>query len=232
MSSADVATQTAGLLDVAGASEPRSLSQLATLATRQIRACSGAAAALWRDGELEVLAASHPDLCGLIDIQVSRGRGPVFDALATGGPATCQDTLGEQRWPEFASAALRLGVRCTVTLTRTAGLRAVTLTLFGARKRLLDDTALEAAEQLMTFGGAAMGNAAEYGDAQRTALQLRASADSRAVVDEAREIVMRLFGCGPDEALGQLKQISQTLNLKVAEVASRVVSSGSLAGLK
>jgi hypothetical protein len=231
MSSADVAVQTAGLLNVAGASEPRSLSQLVTLATRQVPACSGAAAALWLDRELEVLAATHPDLCGLIDIQVSVGCGPVHDARAAGGPVTCPDTLGERRWPEFASAALRLGVRCTVTLARTAGQRAVTLSLFGARRRLTDQAQLDAAEQLMTFGGAAMGNLAEYGDARRTALQLRASAESRAVVDEAVQRLMRALGCDRDEALSRMRQVSQRLNLKVTEVASRIVSSGDLAGL-
>jgi hypothetical protein len=230
MSSTDVALRTAGLLNVAGASEPRSLSQLAALATRQIPACSGAVAALWRDGELDVLAASHPDLSELIDIQLSCGRGPVIDVLASGGPVTCSDTLGEVRWPEFAGAALRLGVRCTTTLARIAGQRAVTLTLFGARRRLLGNADLEAAEQLMTFGGTAMGNAAEYGEAQRTALQLRASADSRAVVDEARVQLMRTLGCDWDEALDRMKQISQATNLKVTEVASRIVSSGGLAG--
>jgi AmiR/NasT family two-component response regulator len=106
----------------------------------------------------------------------------------------------------------------------------VTLTLFGARRRLLGNADLEAAEQLMTFGGTAMGNAAEYGEAQRTALQLRASADSRAVVDEARVQLMRTLGCDWDEALDRMKQISQATNLKVTEVASRIVSSGGLAG--
>lgn len=62
MLSMDLAAQTADLLTIAGASEPRALDRLVTLAVLQVPACSGAEAALWRDGELAVTAASHPDL--------------------------------------------------------------------------------------------------------------------------------------------------------------------------
>ncbi len=232
MPASDLARETADLLRVADASEPRSLNQLVVLATRQVRACSGATAGIWRAGELVVAVASHPDLPELIETQVSSGRGPVLDVLAGGGPVSCADTLDEARWPQYAAAALRRGVRCSFTMASRPGPEAVTLSLYGARPRLLESSQLELAELLLAFGDTVVGNAANYGDAQRTALQLQAAADSRSIVDQAKGMLMQAAGCTADEALRWLRRASQERNVRVADLARRVVESGGIDSLK
>jgi hypothetical protein len=226
----DLAQEVAKLLSIANTSEPRSLNRLAVLATRQVPACSGATAVLWRGGEPAVRAASHPDLPELDDVQLVAGRGPVLDALSGLGPVSCPDTLGEARWPEYASAALRRGVRCCVTLAYQSGPDSVTLSLFAARPRSLEPGQL--AELLTAFGGAVMGNAAEYGDAKRTALQLRAAAESRALVDQAKGMLMQALGCSAEDALAKLRQISQERNLRVTDVARTVIESRGARGAR
>jgi hypothetical protein len=226
----DLAHEAAELLSIANTSEPRSLNQLVTLASYQVAACSGATAVLWRGSEPAVRAASHPDLPGLDDVQLSSGRGPVVEALSSGGPVSCPDTLTETRWPEYASAALRRGVRCCVTLAYRPGPGAVTLSLSGARPRSLEPGQL--AELLTAFGGAVMGNAAEYGDAKRTALQLRAAAESRALVDQAKGMLMQALGCSAEDALDRLRQISQERNLRVTEVARTIIDSRGARGAR
>jgi hypothetical protein len=226
----DLAQEAAELLSIANTSEPRSLNQLVVLAARQVPACSGATAVLWRGTEPAVRAASHPDLPELDDVQLTSGRGPVLDALSGSGPASCPDTLAETRWPEYASAALRRGVRCCVTLAYRSDPDAVTLSLVGARPRSLEPGQL--AELLTAFGGAVMGNAAEYGDAKRTALQLRAAAESRALVDQAKGMLMQALGCSADDALERLRQISQERNLRVTDVARTIIGSRSARGAR
>jgi hypothetical protein len=227
----DLAHDTADLLSLSGASQPRSLNRLATMATRQIRACSGASAGIWHGTELITLVTSHPDLPGLTEAQLRVGRGPVLDALAGGEPVSVPDTLAEQRWPEFAAAALRRGVRCSVSLAYRGGQQTlshegpvVTLSLFGARPRLLDSSQLELAEMLITYGAAVVGNAADYGDVRRTALQLQDAAQGQALVDQARGMLMQSLGCGADEAMRWLRRVSQERNIKVADVASRILA--------
>ena len=226
----DLAHEAAELLSIADTSEPRSLNQLVVLAARQVAACSGATAALWRGGEPAVRAASHPDLPELDDVQLASGRGPLLDALSGLGPVSCPDTLAEARWPEYAAVALRRGVRCCVTLAYQAGPDAVTLSLVGARPRSLEPGQL--AELLTAFGGAVMGNAAEYGDAKRTALQLRAAADSRALVDQAKGMLMQALGCSAEDALGKLRQISLERNLRVTDVAWTIIDSRGARGAR
>ena len=226
----DLAQEAAELLSIADTSQPRALNQLVVLAARQVAACSGATAVLWRGDEPAVHAASHPDLPGLDDVQLASGCGPMLDALSGLGPVSCPDILAEARWPEYAAAALRRGVRCSVTLAHQSGPDAVTLSLSGARPRSLEPGQL--AELLTAFGGAVMGNAAEYGDAKRTALQLRAAADSRALVDQAKGMLMQALGCSAEDALGKLRQISQERNLRVTDVARTIIDSRGARGAR
>jgi len=163
-------------------------------------------------------------------VQLSSGRGPVLEALSGGGPVSCPDTLAETKWPEYADAALRRGVRCSVTLAYHPGPDAVTLSLSGARPRSLEPGQL--AELLTAFGGAVMGNAAEYGDAKRTALQLRAAAESRALVDQAKGMLMQALGCSAEDALDRLRQISQERNLRVTDVARTIIESRGARGAR
>jgi hypothetical protein len=225
MPRSDFAQEAADLLSIANTSQARALNQLVALATRQVTACSGATSALWRGSQPIVRAASHPDLPELISAQLSSGRGPVLEALAGGGPVSCPDTLAEDRWPEYAEAGLRCGVRCSVTLAYLSGPDAVTLSLFGARPHALESGQLALAELLTAVGGALMGNAAEYGDAQRAALQLSAAAESRALVDQAKGMLMQALGCSAEDALARMRQISQEQNLRVTDIAQRIIDS-------
>ena len=225
MPRSDLAQEAAELLSVANTSGARSLNQLVVLAARQVAACTGATAILWRSGEPPVYAASHPDRPGLAEVEFGCGRGPAIDALAGGGPVSCPDTLDEPRWPEYASAALRCGVRCCVTLAYQSGADAVTLSLFSARPRSLESGRLALAELLTAFGGAVMGNAAEYGDARRAALHWQAAAESRALVDQAKGMLMQALGCTAETALARMRQISQEQNLRVTDVAQRIIDS-------
>jgi ANTAR domain len=224
-SSPDLTQATPGLLGTVETSEPRSLNQLVAQAARQVPGCSGAAAVLWRGGEPGALAASHPSLPDLVEVQVSCGRGPVLDVLSGGEPAGCPDTLDEPRWPEYADAALRQGVRCSLTLAHWSGAEAVCLSLFGARPRTLGPDSAVAAGRLVAYGGAALGMAAEYGEAQRAVRQLRDGAESRAVVDQAKGVLMHALGCSAEEALQRMRQISQARNMKVTDVATRIIES-------
>jgi hypothetical protein len=212
--------------------EPRSLNQLVADAAREVPGCAGAAAVLWRDDEPVALAANHPSLPELIEVQVGAGRGPVIDAIGTGEPVACADTLDDDRWPEYAGAALRLGVRCSLTVASRAGAEAVCLSLFGARPRVLAAPSVPLAERIVAFGGVVVGIASEYDEARRAARQLRDAAQARAVVDQAKGVLMHALGCSADEALQRMRQISQARNLRVTEVAARITEARDPAGLR
>jgi ANTAR domain len=239
--SSDLADRAAALLSLAAATEERSLSQLTALAASQVAGCAAANVTVWRDGELTSQAASHPELSRLVAVQVAAGRGPLLDAVAgedhaagavsgsgaARGPVViCTDTLTETRWPEFSAAAVRMGVRSSVSLSYR-GQAVVTLTLVGLRPRALDPDELQLAELLVAYGGAIVGAVADYGDSRRVAHQLRDAADSRAILDQAKGILMHALGCSADEALERMREVSQRSNIRATEVARRVIDAHS-----
>src|SRR5262249_22143927 len=138
----------------ASGSHARALRQLVELAAAHVPGCSGASAVVWLVGEATLTAASHPDLCELADIQQAARRGPVLDAVAGGQQVSCQDTLGETRWPEYARGALAVGVRSSVTLVHGSGDAALTLTMYSTRPRALDAERVPIGELLIALGGA------------------------------------------------------------------------------
>ena len=229
MPGSDLADRAAALLSLAAATEERSLSQLTALAAAQVPGCAAANVTVWRDGELASQAASHPDLASLVEVQIATGRGPLIDAIADPSPVVCADTLTETRWPEFSAAALRIGVRNSATLSNR-GAVIITLTLFGLRPRALVPDQLQLAELLVAYGGALVGAVSDYDDSRRIAVQLRDAAESRAVVDQAKGILMHALGCTADQALARMREVSQRSNLRATEVARRVIDAHSRPG--
>ncbi len=223
MVSSDLAVGAASLLATASSSEPSSLRRLAGLAAQQVNGCSAATVALWRDGEPAVVTSSHPEPPALIWVQLRAGRGPILDALASGDPVSCDDTLGCEQWPEYSAAALALGVRSSITLPYRGAPDSFTLSLFAARPGVMDAAQIPLAELLVAFGGAALAAVSDYDEAQRTAVQLRDAADARSLVDQAKGILMHALGCSADEALDRMRQVSQRNNMRTTEVAATII---------
>jgi hypothetical protein len=205
--------------------EAKSLSKLAELAVRQVPGCAAAHATIWRDGELIAVAASHPDPAELVDLQLSMGAGPLITAVRDGKPVTCADTLTEARWPWWGQEALCRGMRSSVHLVRQFPPMTLVLALFGVRPNGLDAAGVPVAEMLARFGSTVFANSLAYGEAQRTATQLKDSVAARAVTDQAKGILMHALGCDADEALAYLRRESQRRHVKVTEVAARVIAS-------
>jgi hypothetical protein len=218
-------SEAAELLSLTKAGAARSLSRLAEMAAWQVPGCSGATAVVWYDNEVLSYSATHPDLAELTEFQLRTGAGPLLAAAETGLPVSCPDTLRETRWPDFAEAALRRGVRCTEHLVRGMPPRqALVLALFGVRPGALDADAGPIADTLAAFGGAMLTNATVYGEAQLIASQFKDAVAARSVVDQAQGILMHALGCDADDALRRLREESQRRHVKVTEVASQVVT--------
>jgi ANTAR domain len=219
-----LAPQAAELLSLTYGGEARSLNKLAELAAWQVPACAGAHAAVWRDGDVIGTAATHPDLAELAELQLRTGQGPLIAAADTGLTVSCPDTLDEGRWPDYAEAALRRGVRCSVHLVRGLPGGALVLSLFAVRPGALDAQSNPVADLLAAFGGAMLANATAYDQAQRTASQLKDAVVARSVVDQAKGVLMHALGCDAADALSRLRAESQRRHIKVTEVAAEVVA--------
>ncbi|MEV6650963.1 ANTAR domain-containing protein [Streptomyces sp. NPDC051219] len=211
--------------EFSGSQSPSSLRKLSELAEQSARctlACCGAVATV-TDGSADRPAATHPDLAGLVAVQLATGEGPVPAALDAGEPVHTEDLLDEDRWPEYRAAALDSGVRACVTLPfRRAGL-AVTISLFSFRPGTLGAAAHGPVTVLGDMAAAGMVRDRRYMAALSEVGQLENALRSRPVIDQASGILMHVLGCGADEAFATLRRISQRTNRKLADVAEAVV---------
>jgi hypothetical protein len=219
----DLGHQAADLVSLANG-EAKSLNKLAELAVRQVPGCAAAHATIWRDGELAGMAATHPDAAALADLAITTGDGPLIVAVHGGEHVSSPDTLAEERWPRWTEDALRRGVRCSVHLVRQFPPMTLVLALFGVRPGTLDAGSVPMAQMLARFGSTVFANTLAYGEAQRTATQLKDSVAARAVTDQAKGIIMHALGCDADEALRYLRRESQRRHVKVTEVAAQIIA--------
>lgn len=225
----DLGHEAADLVSLANG-EAKSLNKLAEMAVRQVPGCAAAHATIWRDGELVGMAATHPDAAALAHLAITTGHGPLITAMHDGRQVTCPDTIEETRWPRWSEEALRRGVRCFVLIVRQVSPMTLVLALFGVRPGALVADSAPMAEMLARFGGTVFANTLAYGDAKRTATQLKDSVAARAVTDQAKGILMHALGCDAEEALRHLRKESQRRHVKVTEVAAQIIATSAEGG--
>ncbi|PIM66683.1 transcriptional regulator [Streptomyces sp. JV178] len=201
----------------------RRLSQLVEQAARCTSDCCGASSMVSDDGAERPAAVTHPDLAGLVSVQLRSGEGPIPTALERGEPVDATDLLSDERWPDYRAVALDAGVRSSVTLPfRRSGLT-VTLSLYSFRAGALGDVTHGPAHALGDLAATCIVRDRSYRAALTELDQLGAALRTRPVVDQACGIVMHVLGCDAEAAFTVLRRISQGTNRKLAEVASAVV---------
>ncbi|MFE6160269.1 ANTAR domain-containing response regulator [Streptomyces sp. NPDC056486] len=201
----------------------RRLSELAEQAVRCTTACCGAGTTVSEGGSEQAASVTHPDLAGLVSVQLSSGDGPIPAAHERGAPVETGDLLRDERWPEYRAMALDSGVRSSVTLPfQCAGLT-VTLTLFSFRPDTLDDVRHGPAQALGDLATTGLVRDRRYRAALTELDHLGTALRTRPVVDQACGIIMHVLTCDADKAFTMLRRISQTTNRKLADVAAAVV---------
>ncbi|MBO2447299.1 ANTAR domain-containing protein [Actinomadura barringtoniae] len=225
-----LAIEIARLGIVGESSDVGTLHRVTELASRAVPGCAGASSVRWAlptgdDERPEPLAsaASHPDLAELTDLQLRRGHGPIYDVVRERRAVRSADVLAEARWAETTADMLRRGVRCFTTTPHHNPPVLVTLTLYGVMPRSLAPEQTALAALLVAQGSAAVSNSLQYDNVQRTAVQLQEAVESRAVVDQAKGILMHALGCDADEAFAEMRRISQTRHVKLTALAQRIV---------
>jgi GAF domain-containing protein len=134
------------------------------------------------------------------------------------------DLTREPRWPRYVPAALEAGVRSSLSVGLPIH-ESVTgaLNMYAGKPDAFDDDARVIAQTFAGYAAVALANAHLYDATATLAQQMQTAMESRAVIEQAKGIVMAERHCTPDEAFALLSQISQDSNRKLREVASALV---------
>jgi GAF domain-containing protein len=156
--------------------------------------------------------------------QYDAGRGPCLDAHLTGEILRLDDTSDDDRWPEFAEAARQHGIRSTISLPLVIGERIVgALNLYSKETAHFGDDAEDRGMRFAGQAAIAVANATAYFEATDLADNLRQAMISRAVIEQAKGVIMASTGVDPDQAFDILRDQSQQTNEKLRDVAAAIV---------
>jgi GAF domain-containing protein len=185
--------------------------------------CSHAAVVFVHAGRrLEVVASTDPAIEALVAAQTESGQGPVLSMLGNGGDDSVMvaDTQEEVRWPAWAAAAAARGFRSMVSVRLYTSERTIgALNLYDSRPHHFSDADVEVAHVLARHTAIAL-NTAYASEHFSRAL------DSRKLIGQAQGILMERQRITADAAFDVLRRASQHLNVKLRDVAQRMVDTG------
>jgi len=157
--------------------------------------------------------------------QYDVGFGPCLDAAQSGDVVRIDDTAAETLYPGFAAIARRQGITSVLALGLPMPVRVLGgLNLYrrGAGPLDAEDEALAAA--FGSYAAVALANASLLASRERLAVHLQTAMASRAVIDQAKGIIMSLAACDAEEAFRLLAKQSQQKNRKLRDIAAEVVA--------
>jgi hypothetical protein len=174
------------------------------------------------------VATTSPALQALDGWQIRTGEGPAVSAYDSGELVTAADVLTDDRWPSLRglreTAAERVAACVSVPLiTAEDGVSGVLNVSLSRELPVAGSVLVHVVETL----GAAVASLVQDLE-QRSAMQtlvddMRAALTSRAVIDQAKGVVMADQHCTADEAFRHLVALSNNTHRKVRDVAQAIV---------
>ena len=225
----DEAVRAVGQFLVADAPLGATLERIAVLARDSIGETKAVGITLIDDRRRPTTAVFTDELPPAVDRgQYEEGRGPCLDAFREGRVVRVDDARAvRDTWSGFSRSAVECGVLSTLSVPLgAAGQSFGVLNLYAAAERAFTEADERDAALFATQASAVLANAQAYRDAVELAEGLRQAMESRAVIEQAKGKIMATNRCTPDEAFAILVRASQRENVKVREVARRLVEGG------
>ncbi len=134
----------------------------------------------------------------------------------------------ERRWPEFAAEAEQHGAHGSMSIPVPVQREvSAAVNVYSAERNAFDDDQVALASTFAGYAGVALANMHVYEAQGKVAEQLQAAMASRAVIEQAKGLLMGQRGCDADEAFAILVQLSQDTNRKLRDVAKALVDQAS-----
>ncbi len=167
------------------------------------------------------------------ETQYGRGYGPCMDAARGGVVIRIDDMRTEPRFGDYPQHAADQGVSSSLSVPLPyQGSSIGALNLYSSQPSAF--VAPEVSEKALLIAevlAIAVLNADRYARVSEEAQNLRQAMQSRAVIEQAKGILMERFKLTPDRAFDVLTRVSQEGNVKVRELARRVVETGENPGV-
>lgn len=200
------------------------LNTIVELAVGTLPGCDSCGVTLRHDGKMLTAAASDEYTLEIDKIQYETDEGPCVEALRTGEFRQIEAISEETKWPDFCSGASVKGFGSNLSFPLKSDGWAGALNVYATSERAFDARSIAIAEIYATQATIALRNAQIYAAARALAGQLDEALLSRDVIGQAKGILMERERTSDDQAFAMLVSISQNENIKLREVAERLVA--------
>jgi hypothetical protein len=228
---ADPATVFSALAEIIyqGSDATQIYAAICVAATLIVPGCDHASV-LVKQGDRYVTVGASSQLAHRVDdLERRAGDGPCIDAIEEEAPQIETDLTKPNQWPHFAARLLEetpvrgaMGFRLLIDKRKGAALN-----LFSETPNLFDSESAGRAAVLASFASVAINALAHGADAS----SLRRGLLSNREIGKAVGMLMMLHDINEDDAFDLLRRHSQSLNIKLADVARRVIEArGSFPG--
>jgi GAF domain-containing protein len=162
----------------------------------------------------------------LDELQLASNEGPCLVAAREGHVVECSDLEHDGRFPEYAAAAVRSGVRSTLSMPLKLEDRPLgSLNVHSRDPRSFTAESHAAGARLAEAAAIVLANADSFYEQSRLAEQLRTALETRDVIGMAKGIIMERETVDREQAFEMLVRLSQNQNMKLREVAEQLVES-------
>lgn len=160
----------------------------------------------------------------LDESQYERGYGPCLEAAVGEEIREITDARLETRWPDYARTAVERGSlsSLSVPLPVREGVHGG-LNLYAVEADGFDDDARDVSRVFASYAAVAVHNMHLYANTRDQAEHLHTAMRTRAVIEQAKGILMSQRRCTADEAFALLAAASQRSNRKLRDIAQAIV---------
>ncbi len=174
------------------------------------------------------ICATDQRVVALDDVQYESGQGPCLAVLEPHEPILLRDIAQDPgRWEHYALTAAYLGVVSSMSVhipTDEVAEMAASLNLYARNRWEITEQQVRAAEGFAEQLSATLIGVEGYRGAANLAEQMSEAMRSRAVIEQAKGIIIALTGSTPDEAFEVLRRRSQDANVKLRDTAKQLVA--------
>jgi GAF domain-containing protein len=202
------------------------MQRIAELSVRSVHGVLTCGITMANGGRVITVASADPLGALLDEQQYEIDEGPCLEALYTARIVTAPDMSRESRWHGYPRQAMAHGVSAVYSSPLIIRGEALgVLNLYAAQVGAFEDLdRVELIAQIVTLTCVAItATLRNYGDVT-LAEQLQTAMSSRSVIDQAMGIVMATEHCTAADAFALLRGISQTRNVRLADIAKDLVA--------
>ena len=208
------------------------LSEIVGIARTTMPSVDAASITLIRDDKPYTAAYDGQLAMDADELQYERGYGPCMDAAQTGRVLVIDDMAIEDRWPDYAPHAAAHGVGSSLSVplpfqSTTIG----ALNTYAAKPHAFNHDERAQGEEVASWVALAIGNATAAAQTSEELANLKIAMQTRAVIEQAKGILMERYNLDQDRAIAVLTRASQNSNTKLRDVASELVTTGALVGI-